>query len=482
MRTFFVLAAWITTLHCVLFGLFWLSNRPFHRDVNGFLGNLVGRPMEYVAVFLGFSLFILVISLMVIGLNMSNVQQKGWLQVVEWLYTVLAVVYVVFFYGSFIMLFRENPVQVARLVQFWWYFRLLADGALLAAAAWVLGGWVYPALSGLVGANWGRLACLGGLLAGWLLPALFPPGNIYRGSLPVKPLLIAHRGASWLAPENTLAAMERAVDEGAYGLETDVHISQDGILFLMHDQNLKRTTDAARIYPGREADHASSFTWDELSRLNAGAWFAQEDPYGTIASGMTSREQAARYEQEGIPKLESYLDVAKRDGKVILYDLYDPPEAHPFHGRALEVSLGKLKTFQLGTRAWVLAGAEDIPAIESALPEATLVAGIDSANPPQAESLSAQGFQVVNSEYSLTDDEIGMYKRAGLWVNLYTVDDGWQFSRLWIRGANSVTSNNIHNLQSMKQPVMGWNYSMYLVVWLVLGLLAAALLWIRMAR
>jgi len=76
--------------------------------------------------------------------------------------------------------------------------------------------------------------------------------------------IIAHRGASAYAPENTMAAFRRAVEMGCTEVETDVSLTGDGRLLLLHDDTLDRTTDGA----GRAED----FTLDELKRLDAGSW------------------------------------------------------------------------------------------------------------------------------------------------------------------------------------------------------------------
>ncbi|WP_296140358.1 glycerophosphodiester phosphodiesterase family protein [uncultured Tessaracoccus sp.] len=73
----------------------------------------------------------------------------------------------------------------------------------------------------------------------------------------------AHRGASAVAPENTLPAFERAIDAGAVGVEFDVQRTADGHLVVIHDETLARTTGAA----GRVVDH----TLDELRALDASA-------------------------------------------------------------------------------------------------------------------------------------------------------------------------------------------------------------------
>ncbi|HTI54797.1 MAG TPA: glycerophosphodiester phosphodiesterase family protein [Verrucomicrobiae bacterium] len=81
---------------------------------------------------------------------------------------------------------------------------------------------------------------------------------------PARPLLIAHRGASADAPENTIAAFELALDQGADGLELDIHLSADGHPVVIHDFTLERTTDGA--------GPVSALSVRELKRLDAGGW------------------------------------------------------------------------------------------------------------------------------------------------------------------------------------------------------------------
>lgn len=82
-----------------------------------------------------------------------------------------------------------------------------------------------------------------------------------------RPLLIAHRGASAVAPEHTIPAYEAAIRAGADALELDVRPSADDQLVVIHDATLDRTTN------GRGAVHAH--TVRELKRLDAGRWFGR---------------------------------------------------------------------------------------------------------------------------------------------------------------------------------------------------------------
>lgn len=75
----------------------------------------------------------------------------------------------------------------------------------------------------------------------------------------------AHRGASALAPENTLIAFRKAIDLGTKGIELDVQLSRDGVVMVMHDDTLDRTTNGK----GR----LEKFSLEELKKLDSGVWF-----------------------------------------------------------------------------------------------------------------------------------------------------------------------------------------------------------------
>ena len=82
----------------------------------------------------------------------------------------------------------------------------------------------------------------------------------------------AHRGASAVAPENTLAAVRRAISLGTDLIELDVQRSKDGALVLLHDSTLTRTTNVRQVFPGRGPWLVREFTLEEIQRLDAGRW------------------------------------------------------------------------------------------------------------------------------------------------------------------------------------------------------------------
>ncbi|CAM5456266.1 glycerophosphodiester phosphodiesterase [Pseudomonas fragi] len=115
------------------------------------------------------------------------------------------------------------------------------------------------------------------------------------------PAVIAHRGASFDAPESTAPAYTLARDLGADYLEMDLQRSKDGVLLALHDNSLLRTTDVAKKFPERKDSPASAFTLAELKTLDAGSWFNQAYP------------DRARASYVGLPilTLDEIIDIAQ---------------------------------------------------------------------------------------------------------------------------------------------------------------------------
>lgn len=100
--------------------------------------------------------------------------------------------------------------------------------------------------------------------------------------------IIAHRGFSAEAPENTVAALVAGVDAGADAVEFDLHTAGDGTPVLLHDETLRRTTDGR----GRVTD----FSARELAALDAGSWFGEEfagEPLPTLATALDALPDAS---------------------------------------------------------------------------------------------------------------------------------------------------------------------------------------------
>ncbi|PKK96252.1 MAG: hypothetical protein CVV58_07330, partial [Tenericutes bacterium HGW-Tenericutes-3] len=107
-------------------------------------------------------------------------------------------------------------------------------------------------------------------------------------------LVIAHRGASLYAPENTLSSINYAIDQGADAVEFDVRLTKDGIPVLLHDEALKRTTSVTTSVK------IIDLTLEEVKQLSAGRWFSEE------------------FNDESIPTLEEALDAINQNIRIFL--------------------------------------------------------------------------------------------------------------------------------------------------------------------
>ena len=121
--------------------------------------------------------------------------------------------------------------------------------------------------------------------------------------------IIAHRGARSLAPENTLAAARKAHALGADLWETDVAVSADDQLFLMHDDSMMRTTDVADRFPDRVPAPFSTYTLAEIRSLDAGASFERDDPFGQVAAGAVERSELDAFIGEKVPTLREAFEL-----------------------------------------------------------------------------------------------------------------------------------------------------------------------------
>lgn len=105
------------------------------------------------------------------------------------------------------------------------------------------------------------------------------PGRALAAKIGVPwPAVIAHRGASFNAPEETVPSYTLARELGADYLEMDIQRTKDGVLIALHDNTLERTTNIAEVYPQRAKDPLNTFTLEEIKRLDAGSWFNKAYP------------------------------------------------------------------------------------------------------------------------------------------------------------------------------------------------------------
>ncbi|MCX4701672.1 glycerophosphodiester phosphodiesterase family protein [Streptomyces sp. NBC_01352] len=155
---------------------------------------------------------------------------------------------------------------------------------------------------------------------------LLPPSDVRADEDGKQPTVIAHRGASAYAPENTLAAVDKAAELGIDWVENDVQRTKDGELVVLHDDNLRRTTDVEEVFPDRAPWKVRDFTSAEIARLDAGSWFGHA------------------YADARVPTLKQYVRRVEVHHQKLLLEIKNPDLYPGIEGQTLKV---------LGNEGWL---------------------------------------------------------------------------------------------------------------------------------
>ena len=227
-----------------------------------------------------------------------------------------------------------------------------------------------------------------------------------------RPLVIGHRGASADAPENTIAAFELALEQGADGFELDVHLSADGQPVVIHDFTLERTTDGAGPVSGHRVR--------ELKRLDAGGWWGRRfrgQRVQTLQEVLERFRDRARFWIELKGGSALYPGIEERVVSMVeIYEVVD---------RAL------VQSFDHAAIARVRTLNREIP-VGALVAQASLDPGL-----LRPEAVSA----ICPSAEVLTEELLGEIRRAGLDCYVWTVNEPAQMDRLVEWGVNGIITD-----------------------------------------
>lgn len=230
----------------------------------------------------------------------------------------------------------------------------------------------------------------------------------------------AHRGDRSAAPENTLPAVQAAID-GEFGyVEVDVALTSDGHAVLLHDETLDRTTDGS----GPLAAH----TLEQVRALDAGAWFD------------------AAFAGTRVPTADEFLAVlatSHKRGLVELKGEWTPSAAAVFAASVHERGLGDriaVASFDARTLALIEEAAPQIPrlAILRALPDDTVAA---------ARALGVRGIVASSKAVLRSPEVIEQLHDAGLRIAVYTLNDDAKWERALELGVDGIITDTPHRLR-----------------------------------
>jgi glycerophosphoryl diester phosphodiesterase len=211
--------------------------------------------------------------------------------------------------------------------------------------------------------------------------------------------VIAHRGASAHAPENTLAAVDLAADLQAHLVEVDVQLTKDGHPVVIHDTTLRRTTDVRSRFPGRGPCSVADLTLAEIRALDAGSWFD------------------ARYAGAQVPTLQEVLDTLR--GRAGLLLEVKAPNLYPGIAEAVATVLDG--------EGWLRAGCAGLLGGPPARHRFT--------EPPTWASQRNRNHRRVTGRF------VDMVHRHGMVTWPYTVDDPNRMRALIDLGVDGIITN-----------------------------------------
>lgn len=231
------------------------------------------------------------------------------------------------------------------------------------------------------------------------------------------PRWVAHRGAGKLAPENTMAAFRLGAQHGYRMFECDAKLSADGVVFLMHDATLDRTTNGTGVGGDRN--------WSELSQLDAGGWHSRA------------------YAGEPLPTLESLARFCIANDHFLNIEIKPTPGVEQRTGEVVAAQAARL-----------FAGRTP-PLLTSFRPESLLGAMKTAPELPRGllldtlwdgwfdHAMKLQCVAIVCNHALWDAAVVRKAKDAGLRCLSYTVNDEWAAQRLLALGTDAVITDRV---------------------------------------
>lgn len=253
---------------------------------------------------------------------------------------------------------------------------------------------------------------------------------------------IGHRGARSLAPENTMLAFIKAWQTGAHGVETDVSVTSDGQLILFHDTTFIRTTNIADILPERKKKSIHTFSWQEIQAFDAGSWFYETDPFGTIKSGIVSPDEQTLTSKVSVPLLKELLLFVKERSWFVNIEIKTLPKSNSSFP-VVERVLSLLDDVQLDTSFFSISSFHH-PFLKKVLelrPEIEVNALIGE-NILLPQSWGKYEFSIYNANVDGIDlEQIRTAQKHGCRVNLYTVNDAAAMTHFLKAGVEKIITD-----------------------------------------
>lgn len=240
------------------------------------------------------------------------------------------------------------------------------------------------------------------------------------------PHIVAHRGGGKLAPENTLAAIDVGARYGHTMIEFDVKLSKDGHIFLLHDDNLERTSNGWGV--------AGHLDWNDLLNVDVGSWFSGE------------------FKGEPLPEL---FDVAQRcrdRGLLANIEIKPTTGTGPLTGKVVALAARELWQGMVPP----LLSSFEIDALEAAqqaAPELPRGLLLDEWRDDWRELTTRLGCVSIHLNHRLLDEaRVASLRDAGLHILVYTVNNPQRAAELLRWGVDCICTDAIDVIGPHFQP------------------------------
>ncbi|TCW44701.1 glycerophosphoryl diester phosphodiesterase [Phytobacter diazotrophicus] len=240
------------------------------------------------------------------------------------------------------------------------------------------------------------------------------------------PHVAAHRGGGKLAPENTLAAIDVGARYGHTMIEFDAKLSKDGHIFLLHDDNLERTSNGWGV--------AGDLEWNDLLKVDAGGWFGGE------------------FKGEPLPLLSQVADRCRQYGMMANIEIKPTTGTGPLTGKVVALAARELWA-DMPTPLLSSFEIDALEAARAAAPELPRGLLLDEWRDDWRELTTRLECFSIHLNHTLLDEErVDMLRDAGLRILVYTVNRPQRASQLLRWGVDCICTDNIEVIGPNFQP------------------------------
>ena len=446
----------------LLFLLYYLSLRSYWPDLNGSLKVETGLAWNWTGI-LFLSVFVILVYSSLLLYKLLRVRKK-----LFWLNKLLALIFTIIFSYWLISLYLSDQYELVLPLKVLDFYSPIIYIVLIIGLALFFPRFIKFLKSLLKNSDSKiykafAISLLLVYITLWFTPLIFIPTTV-QDFLPSKPIILAHRGETSLAPENTIIAGELASEMGADGWEVDIRMSADDVLFLMHDKNFIRTTNIADIFPNRKKDNVSTFTMAEIRQLDAGSWFIDDDPYQIFGFGKLDPLDYDKYRGLKIPTLEEVINLTEKLDLMLDLDLKNSSSDNPLFDSVL---FSQLLSSSLNPERILLRNNN-----KNAVNMTRLIRSV--------EEDARQQNKVLDITAYLSNEQYNNLHNDGVVIMGGVVNSPERFSQLWCLGLEYVLTDTPHLFRDMDKPGFYFTRNQYLTYWVIITLIGLSIILISL--